>query len=565
MSLSCGYSERIRPMLNIIEKLRKLGVKDEGIKLPTIAVSAPTVDDNTRWKGVIAKVEPNEDDGGKQLAIRVDSKLIIEYSTVKKEINADEVESAINAATVQLVGNRKDIKDHPITLTVIRAGSPELTLIDLPGITRVPIADQPKNIYEQVTRMIRHYIEPEETVILNVISATVDFSTCESIRMSQEVDQTGERTLAVVTKIDLAPDGLHDKIMENAVHELTNKLVEIQADRIARTIPKLQQQLTDLLQARQGELATLPRGISTEAEAGSMLFRLVADRKAILDRLLIEGDYTEEPGELFHAAAAMHRMFIEYQAQLASSKGNQESILKLHDHILGLMRSCRGANLPDFLPMRVLRQLVKEQVEKNADICEKLVPRVYKYAHHVASHVEGKIMESYPQLCAKAKALATEVLGEAKQHSMDFVKRLLHMEANMITMNDASYMQAVQAYRESFPNPPLADSRDGSMDWVTAREMQLRLYAYWPSVQQRLAELVWMEVKYSVQQALLTTVDYRVLQLPGMEKQKVISLMHETPAVHRKRESLIRRIEMLKKGNELVVTLPKLFASLTEA
>ncbi|XLR23817.1 hypothetical protein S83_051717, partial [Arachis hypogaea] len=52
---------------------------------------------------------------------------------------------------------------------------------------------------------------PEESIILNALSATVDFTTCESIRMSQSVDKTGLRTLAVVTKADKSPEGLLEK------------------------------------------------------------------------------------------------------------------------------------------------------------------------------------------------------------------------------------------------------------------------------------------------------------------------------------------------------------------
>ena len=65
----------------------------------------------------------------------------------------------------------------PITLTVSRPDLPDLTLVDLPGIVRVPIGDQPSDIYDQISEVIRQYIEPEESIILNVLSAQVDFPT----------------------------------------------------------------------------------------------------------------------------------------------------------------------------------------------------------------------------------------------------------------------------------------------------------------------------------------------------------------------------------------------------
>lgn len=77
---------------------------------------------------------------------------------------------------------------------------------------------QPKDIYEQIAAMIRRYLKPPETVILNVLSATVDFATCESIRMSQEEDQKGKRTLAVVTKVDMAPDHVYEKVTADDVN-----------------------------------------------------------------------------------------------------------------------------------------------------------------------------------------------------------------------------------------------------------------------------------------------------------------------------------------------------------
>uniref|UniRef100_A0A8R7Q2H0 Dynamin-type G domain-containing protein n=1 Tax=Triticum urartu TaxID=4572 RepID=A0A8R7Q2H0_TRIUA len=130
-----------------------------------------------------------------------------------------EVADAIDAATAEIAGSGKGISDRPITLVVRKRGLPDLTLVDLPGITRVPVKGQPDDIYEQVAGIIQEYIAPKESIILNVLSsATVDFPTCESIRMSQQVDRNGDRTLAVVTKSDKAPEGLLDKVTMDDVN-----------------------------------------------------------------------------------------------------------------------------------------------------------------------------------------------------------------------------------------------------------------------------------------------------------------------------------------------------------
>ena len=68
-----------------------------------------------------------------------------------------------------------------------------LTLIDLPGITRIPIGDQPANIEEQITEMIMKFIEKPNTLILAVTPANTDFATSEAVKLARLVDPEGSR------------------------------------------------------------------------------------------------------------------------------------------------------------------------------------------------------------------------------------------------------------------------------------------------------------------------------------------------------------------------------------
>lgn len=63
----------------------------------------------------------------------------------------------INKLTDDVCGKSKDIVDKPIVLTVYSYTCPDLTLIDLPGITRIPIAGQAKNIEEITKNMSKRY------------------------------------------------------------------------------------------------------------------------------------------------------------------------------------------------------------------------------------------------------------------------------------------------------------------------------------------------------------------------------------------------------------------------
>lgn len=82
-----------------------------------------------------------------------------------------------------------------------------LTLVDLPGLTKVPVGDQPQDIEQQIKDMICTYVNNPNSIILAVSSANTDFSTSEALKLARDADPEGRRTLAVVTKLDLMDHG----------------------------------------------------------------------------------------------------------------------------------------------------------------------------------------------------------------------------------------------------------------------------------------------------------------------------------------------------------------------
>ena len=95
----------------------------------------------------------------------------------------------------------------PIILSVYSATVPNLTLIDLPGITRVAIDDQPANIEEITKEMATFYCKDSKTIILCVIPANQDLSTQDSLVLAKKLDPHGHRTLGVLTKVDIMDEG----------------------------------------------------------------------------------------------------------------------------------------------------------------------------------------------------------------------------------------------------------------------------------------------------------------------------------------------------------------------
>ncbi|XP_065312757.1 dynamin-1-like protein isoform X2 [Gordionus sp. m RMFG-2023] len=119
----------------------------------------------------------------------------------------DEVKLEIERETEKLTGNNKGVSDEPITVKVFSPKVLNLTLVDLPGLTKVPVGDQPLDIELQIREMVLRYISNPNSIILAVTPANTDIATSEALKLAREVDEDGRRTLAVITKLDLMDAG----------------------------------------------------------------------------------------------------------------------------------------------------------------------------------------------------------------------------------------------------------------------------------------------------------------------------------------------------------------------
>lgn len=126
------------------------------------------------------------------------NKIFTDFNEIRKEIENE---------TDRMAGSNKGICPEPIILRIYSASVLNLTLVDLPGLTKVPVGDQPEDIEGQVKSLIFKFISNPNSIILAVVTANTDMATSESLKIAKEVDTDGRRTLAVVTKLDLMDAG----------------------------------------------------------------------------------------------------------------------------------------------------------------------------------------------------------------------------------------------------------------------------------------------------------------------------------------------------------------------
>lgn len=68
-----------------------------------------------------------------------------------------------------------------------------LTLIDLPGMTKVAVGDQPKDIEIQIREMLMEFITKENCLILAVSPANTDLANSDALKIAKEVDPQGRK------------------------------------------------------------------------------------------------------------------------------------------------------------------------------------------------------------------------------------------------------------------------------------------------------------------------------------------------------------------------------------
>ncbi|XP_070107601.1 dynamin-1 isoform X10 [Equus przewalskii] len=134
----------------------------------------------------------------------------------KKFTDFEEVRLEIEAETDRVTGTNKGISPVPINLRVYSPHVLNLTLVDLPGMTKVPVGDQPPDIEFQIRDMLMQFVTKENCLILAVSPANSDLANSDALKIAKEVDSQGQRTIGVITKLDLMDEGTDARdVLEN--------------------------------------------------------------------------------------------------------------------------------------------------------------------------------------------------------------------------------------------------------------------------------------------------------------------------------------------------------------
>ncbi|CAB4316373.1 unnamed protein product [Prunus armeniaca] len=627
-----SYNDKIRPLLDAVDKLRNLMVMDEGIQLPTIVVVG---DQSSGKSSVLESLAGISLPRGQGICTRVplimrlqhhsspQPKLSLEYNGRIDPTDEDNISDDIVKATNAIAGGGKGISNTPLTLLVKKNGVPDLTMVDLPGITRVPVHGQPENIYDQIKDMIMEYIKPEESIILNVLSASVDFATCESIRMSQSVDKTGERTLAVVTKADKAPEGLLEKVTGDDVniglgyvcvrnrigdetyeealaiaHELfqthsllskinksivgipvlAQKLVQIQANSIARNLPEIVKKINDKLNCCLSELNTMPKSLSSVAEAMTAFMQIIGMAKESLRKILLRGEFEEYPEDRrMHCTARLVEMLNQYSDALHKCDESDPKMNFLVEEIK-ILEEAKGIALPNFLPRNAFLTILQGKVRGISSIPIGFVEQVWSYVEEVVISVLMRHSENYYQLQLSARRAGHNLMSKMKERSIKWMKEIVDMEKLADYTCDPEYAtewNRLMSHQNAFIDGVLNDEKRPSVVAIEgigevevsvlrqfphvlgqAFDLKMMMTAYWKVVLRRFVDCMALHLQLSVSNLVNKEIEAEIVnELMGPYGGGVERMLGESPAVAVKREKLKKSIKKLRDSKEVVAKI----------
>ncbi|KAI4332445.1 hypothetical protein L6164_017354 [Bauhinia variegata] len=548
--------------------------------------------------------------------------LVLEFNG--KTISTDEqnVSDAINIATDELAGNATGISNTPLTLLVKKNGVPDLTMVDLPGISREPVHGQPENIYDQIRNIIMEYIRPEESIILNVLSAAVDFATCESIRMSQTVDKTGDRTLAVVTKADKAPEGLLEKVTADDVHiglgyvcvrnrigdesydearlfethhllskidksivgvpVLAQKLVEIQASSISRNLPEIVKKINEKLNFTLSELEKLPNILTSDEDAMTALMQVIGLAKDSLRKILLAGEFDEYPDDKqMHCTGRLAEMLNEYSNDLikCAERDSTKDFLKGEIKVL---EEAKIIGLPNFTPRTAFLTLLKARVKGISSMPTDFIDKVWNYLETVVNAVLRHHSEPYYHLQMSSERAGQSLIAKMKENSMKHVKIVVEMQKLTDYTCSPEYMAEYNKLMTQ-QNPFVTQVLEKKVSLVElegignivvspghlsqypllreqAFDLKMRMTAYWKIVLRRLVDDIALHLQFSINNLVNKDLEIEIVaDIMSPIGGGIERLLDEVPSVARKRTTLNQSVKVLRESkNEVAKIIDKI-------
>uniref|UniRef100_A0A8C3PL15 Dynamin-2 n=1 Tax=Calidris pygmaea TaxID=425635 RepID=A0A8C3PL15_9CHAR len=382
----------------------------------------------------------------------------------RKFTDFDEVRQEIEVETDRITGMNKGISSIPINLRIYSPHVLSLTLIDLPGITKVPVGDQPPDIEQQIRDMIMQFISRENCLILAVTPANTDLANSDALKLAKEVDPQGY--IGVVNRSQKDIDGKKDikaALLAERKFFLSHPAYRHMADRMGTPYLQkvLNQQLTnhirDTLPAFRSKLQGQLLSIEHEVEVyknfrpedptrkTKALLQMVQQFSVDFEKR-IEGSGDQVDTLELSGGAKINRIFHErFPFELVKMEFNEK---ELRREISYAIKNIHGIRTGLFTPDMAFEAIVKKQIVKLKGPCLKSVDLVMQELINTVKKCTKKLA-TYPRLCEETERIVAGYIREREEKTKDQVLLLIDIQVSYINTNHEDFIGFANAQQRS--------------------------------------------------------------------------------------------------------------------
>ncbi|XP_055344737.1 dynamin-1-like protein isoform X1 [Paramacrobiotus metropolitanus] len=429
--------------------------------------------------------------------------------------NFDEIRDEIKNETDRSTESKKvTIDSDPIRLTIFSEIVTDLTLVDLPGLIKVPLPDQPVDIEDQIKTLVLNFIENSNSVILAVTPAYEDMANMEALKLARQVDPDGQRTIAVFTKFDRVEDGVNARemlsggiikvklgiiaVINRAPSEVTNnktiadarkdeqdffankypdiadqhgtkvlsqRLNKLLMSHIRTRLPDLRKRIGDLTKANTDQLAKLGEA---PTDKGLCLLQLingfVQAYSATLSGNVEDFDIGDNDDDEFMGGARISQHI--FQNAFAQSLFSVDALGDLDvKTIVAAIRSASGLIPPLSVPAKAFQRLVKRQIKRMISPCIDCVGLVNDELQRCVRSCNDNIMDElmkYPQVYENMVNIASEFVRKTAESTEEDVKFVVNIQVAYIDCTHPAFSQEKEALLQKHSSAKSENTGDGS-------------------------------------------------------------------------------------------------------
>lgn len=419
-------------------------------------------------------------------------------------VEIENIREEIEKQTIKRAGQGMGISSKEIIIKFYSPNVPNLSLIDLPGLTMVACTDkgQPKDIKDQIRKLVAKYIQPQKSLILSVMSARTDMETDMALDLIKDYDPQGLRTIGVLTKVDLMNDesdicdylynnvsvdlrlkygyyavrnrsnnemmtmthndgierekeyfrnhiayGKLDKLMQQrlGISNLGSSLSQILINNIRKSLPELLTNLRELQLHMEKVVKSLGTSIPEDEETRSIYLNSLINE--FVDRFI---NSLEQRGSNINVGRKLRDIFIKFREDI-SEVNPFESAEYDSEYYNNVIKNCEGNHMSLYsLPIEAPEYCLKDT--EMQPLWKLLTPAMsclqnisLELRQLVDSLIETQHLDRFPRLCVKLRDIINiDVIDPAEDVTRIKLHELIEAEEGYIWTHNTTFNEELK-------------------------------------------------------------------------------------------------------------------------